>query len=133
RGRPPQGRLRVRGRNLRPGQRPGGAGRDSRTGHRPRGSGRGRRRRSHHRTRIGGAMTQASETGLSARWRGISGNDLAAGLLCLAIAAIALFNVTNLRFGTVMRMGPGFTPTVLSWLLAGFGVALIGVAVARGS
>ncbi len=78
-------------------------------------------------------MTQASEARMSARWRGISGNDLAAGLLCLAIAATALFNVSNLRFGTVMRMGPGFTPTVLSWLLAGFGVALIIVALVRGS
>lgn len=78
-------------------------------------------------------MTQASDTRLTARWRGISGNDLAAGVLCLAIAAIALFNVSNLRFGNVMRMGPGFTPTVLAWALAGFGIALIVLALVRGA
>lgn len=66
------------------------------------------------------------------RWRNFSGNDLAAGLLCLAVASIALYAAQNLRFGTTMRMGPGYMPTVLSWILIGFGIALIILAFRKG-
>lgn len=66
------------------------------------------------------------------RWKNFSGNDLAAGLLCLAIAAIVLLNVQSLRLGTAMRMGPGYLPTALSWILAGFGIALVIMAFVRG-
>jgi len=31
-----------------------------------------------------------------------------------------------LRFGTAMRMGPGYMPVLLAWIVCGFGVALCG-------
>src|SRR5262245_48422898 len=50
--------------------------------------------------------------------------DVAAGLLFLAIGAIALYVAQDYRMGTALRMGPGYMPRLLSWALIVFGAAI---------
>jgi len=49
-------------------------------------------------------------------------NDLMLGLLLLAVAAIGFSAGTGLKLGSATRMGPGYVPLLLSWLLAVLGV-----------
>ncbi|MDF2119890.1 tripartite tricarboxylate transporter TctB family protein [Roseiarcaceae bacterium H3SJ34-1] len=53
-----------------------------------------------------------------------SPQDFWAGLLFICFGALALFLGRNYAFGTVTRMGPGFLPTVLAWILFGLGVII---------
>ena len=50
--------------------------------------------------------------------------DFLAGLLFLAIGAGAMVVARDYPFGTAMRMGPGYFPTVLGGILASFGLFL---------
>jgi hypothetical protein len=51
--------------------------------------------------------------------------DFLAGLLFLAIGAGAMLVARDYPFGTAMRMGSGYFPTVLGGILASFGLFLI--------
>lgn len=57
--------------------------------------------------------------------KSISRTDLAAGLLVMAVGALALVEALNYPFGTTRNMGPGYFPIVLSVLLIGFGLGII--------
>jgi hypothetical protein len=50
--------------------------------------------------------------------------DFLAGLLFLAIGAGAIVVARDYHFGTAMRMGSGYFPTVLGGILASFGLFL---------
>ena len=50
--------------------------------------------------------------------------DFWAGLLFLAVGLIAVYLGRNYTFGTATKMGPGYLPTVLSWIMAGIGAFL---------
>lgn len=50
--------------------------------------------------------------------------DFWAGLLFLAIGLAAVWFGRNYTFGTATKMGPGYLPTVLSWMMAGLGAFL---------
>ncbi len=50
--------------------------------------------------------------------------DFWAGLLLIAIGAAALFIARGYRFGSALRMGPGFFPTILSVTLIVFGICI---------
>lgn len=50
--------------------------------------------------------------------------DLLAGLVCIGIGLLFLFLGQELEFGTAFRMGPGYFPTVLSYLMLGLGMAI---------
>ena len=50
--------------------------------------------------------------------------DLAAGLFLIAFALLARHFAADLAMGRLVRMGPGYLPTVLSWILAGIGVLI---------
>jgi putative tricarboxylic transport membrane protein len=54
--------------------------------------------------------------------RGIK--DLLAGLVFLAFGAAAIYFAREYPLGTPMRMGSGYFPTVLGWILGAFGVYL---------
>jgi hypothetical protein len=54
-----------------------------------------------------------------------SGTDFAAGLFLLACAAFTLGFGQTLPVGTAFRMGPGYVPVLLGWVIAAFGVALV--------
>ena len=48
--------------------------------------------------------------------------DLWAGVMLIAIGVTAVMIARNYPFGTSLRMGPGYFPTVLGWLLTLFGL-----------
>ena len=50
-----------------------------------------------------------------------SPQDLGAGVILLGVGIGGLIFGRELTFGTAGRMGPGFFPTILSWLILGFG------------
>jgi Tripartite tricarboxylate transporter TctB family len=51
-----------------------------------------------------------------------SPQDLGAGAAFLLIGAAGAYFGNDLAFGTASRMGPGYFPTLLSWLIIGIGV-----------
>lgn len=55
--------------------------------------------------------------------------DAWAGLLCVAIGLLTLFEANRYTIGSLGRMGPGFYPAILGCLLTGIGVlmAIVGV------
>lgn len=56
--------------------------------------------------------------------------DILAGALFVAIGALALLGARGYPVGSAMRMGPGYFPVVLGWLLIALGT-LVGVRAAR--
>ena len=52
-------------------------------------------------------------------------SDLAAGLVFIAIAAAFAWAALDVRMGTLLRMGPGYFPLVLSVLLAALGALML--------
>jgi hypothetical protein len=51
-----------------------------------------------------------------------SPQDLGAGVVFLLIGAAGAYFGKDLAFGTAARMGPGYFPVLLSWLIIGIGV-----------
>lgn len=51
--------------------------------------------------------------------------DLIAGLLFIVLGALAVMLARDYPFGTTMRMGPGYFPTVLGVILLLFGVTVL--------
>lgn len=60
-----------------------------------------------------------------------SGTDVAAGLFLLACAGLAWWFGQDLKVGTAYRMGPGYAPLLLSWIMAIFGAVLCANGVLR--
>jgi hypothetical protein len=57
--------------------------------------------------------------------------DVVAGLMFAAIGAFGLYLASSYPMGTALRMGPGYFPTLLCWLLIaiGLGISVKGIAV----
>lgn len=51
--------------------------------------------------------------------------DFWAGVMLIVIGAGAVCIARGYRFGSALKMGPGFFPTVLGWILVLFGVAIM--------
>ncbi|MFN3891223.1 MAG: tripartite tricarboxylate transporter TctB family protein [Beijerinckiaceae bacterium] len=51
--------------------------------------------------------------------------DFWSGLLFMAFGAAGVWLSREFVFGTLTRMGPGFLPTVLSWLLIAIGAIIV--------
>jgi putative tricarboxylic transport membrane protein len=51
--------------------------------------------------------------------------DVLAGLLFVAVALIGLYVSRNYPIGTAVRMGTGYVPRLLCWLLLGFGAWIL--------
>jgi hypothetical protein len=51
--------------------------------------------------------------------------DFWSGLLFIAIGALAAYLGRDFAFGTMTRMGPGFLPKVLAWLMMGVGAIIL--------
>lgn len=58
--------------------------------------------------------------------------DFWAGMMLVLIGAAALFIARDYRFGSALRMGPGFFPTILSVILIAFGVCITAVGLRSG-
>ncbi len=52
-------------------------------------------------------------------------NDLIAALFLLACAGCAWWFGKELMVGTAFRMGPGYVPRLLTWIILGFGLLLL--------
>jgi hypothetical protein len=50
--------------------------------------------------------------------------DFFAGLLFVGIGALGATIASGYAFGTALRMGPGFFPSMLSWCTIGFGAII---------
>jgi hypothetical protein len=50
--------------------------------------------------------------------------DLGAAILFILMGSVCLWFGRDYNFGTLARMGPGFFPVTLSWLLIGFGIVI---------
>lgn len=48
--------------------------------------------------------------------------DFLAGLLMIGVGAVAFYMALDYPFGSALRMGPGFFPTMLGGILAVFGI-----------
>ena len=51
--------------------------------------------------------------------------DLWSGLMFAGFGALALVMGSNLAVGTAIRMGPGYVPRMLSYILIGLGIAIV--------
>jgi hypothetical protein len=56
---------------------------------------------------------------------GLSNKDLLAGAMLIATGAATMIIARNYAFGTTLRMGPGYFPTVLGGILILFGFYLV--------
>jgi hypothetical protein len=64
---------------------------------------------------------------------GLSKNkDFWSGVMLIGIGAAAMFISRDYRFGTALRMGPGFFPTILSVILIAFGVCIMALGLRSG-
>jgi hypothetical protein len=57
--------------------------------------------------------------------------DVIGGLVVMAIGAGFLLFGRELPMGTALRMGPGYFPTILSWIMILLGAALAGLALRK--
>ena len=62
----------------------------------------------------------------------LKNKDFGAGVMFIAFGAAAMFIARDYRFGSAMRMGPGFFPTILGGILVVFGVCITAVGLLRG-
>ena len=58
-------------------------------------------------------------------WDILARADVLSGLLFIAIAAFGLWASRNYAVGTALRMGTGYMPRLLCWLLLGLGVVVL--------
>jgi hypothetical protein len=54
----------------------------------------------------------------------LTSKDFWSGLLFMGMGAAALVLGSNLRIGTAARMGPGFVPHAIGWILVALGAAI---------
>ncbi len=57
--------------------------------------------------------------------RVLARKDVLAGLMFMAIAALGLWVSRNYPVGTALRMGTGYVPRLLCWILMGLGVIVL--------
>ena len=58
--------------------------------------------------------------------------DFWAGMMLTGIGAAAMLIARDYRFGSALRMGPGFFPTILGGILIAFGVCIMVVGLKSG-
>jgi hypothetical protein len=58
-------------------------------------------------------------------WDVLARADVLSGLLFIAIAAFGLWASRNYPVGTALRMGTGYVPRLLCWLLLGLGAIVL--------
>ncbi len=54
----------------------------------------------------------------------LKNKDLLAGLMFIAIGTVFVVGAYNYQMGTAARMGPGFFPRILGFMMAGLGVLI---------
>ena len=70
-------------------------------------------------------MSDAQRTANPSPWHILARADVLSGLLFIAIAAFGLWASRNYPVGTALRMGTGYVPRLLCWLLLGLGAIVL--------
>jgi putative tricarboxylic transport membrane protein len=70
-------------------------------------------------------MSDAPRTTRPPGWDILARADVLSGLLFIAIAAFGLWASRNYPVGTALRMGTGYMPRLLCWVLLGLGVIVL--------
>ena len=58
-------------------------------------------------------------------WRALARKDVLAGLLFIVVAVLGLWISRDYPIGTALRMGTGYVPRLLCWLLLGLGAIVL--------
>jgi hypothetical protein len=58
-------------------------------------------------------------------WQVVARKDVLAGLLFMAVAILGLWVSRNYPIGTAVRMGTGYVPRLLCWILLGLGAVVL--------
>jgi hypothetical protein len=66
-----------------------------------------------------------STTGQPLAWRYLGRRNVLAGLMFMAIAAFGLWVSRDYPIGTALRMGTGYVPRLLCWILLGLGFVIL--------
>ncbi|RAI38464.1 tripartite tricarboxylate transporter TctB family protein [Rhodoplanes roseus] len=69
-------------------------------------------------------MTEFSGLPLSRPWRRFVQRDVLTGLLFVALAGLGLWLSRDYPVGTALRMGTGYMPRMLCWILLGLGAVI---------
>ncbi|MBK5959038.1 hypothetical protein CCR97_12580 [Rhodoplanes elegans] len=69
-------------------------------------------------------MTDTSGFPMTRPWRRLIHRDVLAGLLFVAIAGFGLWLSQDYPIGTARRMGTGYVPRLLCWILLGLGAVV---------
>ena len=57
----------------------------------------------------------------------LKNKDLLAGIMFMVIGIVFVVGAYNYQMGTAARMGPGFFPRILGFIMAGLGVIIAGI------
>ena len=70
-------------------------------------------------------MSDVQRTAKPSGWDTLARADVLSGLLFIAIAVFGLWASRNYPVGTALRMGTGYMPRLLCWILLGLGVVVL--------
>jgi putative tricarboxylic transport membrane protein len=70
-------------------------------------------------------MTDTPHTAKPSPWDTLARADVLSGLLFMAVAAFGLWASRDYPVGTALRMGTGYMPRLLCWLLLGLGAIVL--------
>jgi putative tricarboxylic transport membrane protein len=70
-------------------------------------------------------VTAHAQGSKSAWWRVLAQKDVLAGLFLIAVALLGLWLSRDYQIGTALRMGTGYVPRLLCWVLLGLGVIVL--------
>jgi len=69
-------------------------------------------------------MTTDQPSPPASPWRFLAHKNVLAGLMFMAVAALGLWVSRNYPIGTALRMGTGYVPRLLCWILLGLGAVI---------
>lgn len=70
-------------------------------------------------------MDEQNHAANSNAWQVLARKDVLAGLMFVAVAVFGLWASWDYRIGTAQKMGTGYVPRLLCWLLLGLGVVIL--------
>ena len=68
---------------------------------------------------------EQQQQGRAPRWDLLARKDVLAGLMFVGVAAFGLWLSRDYPVGTALRMGTGYVPRLLCWVLLGLGVVIL--------
>jgi putative tricarboxylic transport membrane protein len=71
------------------------------------------------------SLREGESNSSSPLWRVFARRDVLAGVLFLSVAVLGLWLSRDYPIGTALRMGTGYVPRLLCWLLLGLGAVVL--------